>query len=136
VRAVLDANVLVSALISRRGAPGRTVAAWLAGGFELVVCDALLLEVERTLRRPKISSRVPRADAERFLQLLRDLAEVVPDPDEPPPLRSPDPGDDYLLALAARERVPLVSGDTHLLGLADRLPVLSPRDFVERLERN
>ena len=134
MRAVLDANLLVSTLISRRGAPGRIAAAWLAGEFELVVCDALLLEVERTLLSPKISGRVPRTDADRLLRLLRELSERVPDPDEPPPVRSPDAGDDYLIALAARERVPLVSGDDHLLGLGEPLPVLSPRTFAHRLE--
>ena len=76
------------------------------------------------------------ADAERFVGLLSELAEMVPDPDRPPPVRSPDPGDDYLLSLAAREDVLLVSGDKHLLALRDRAPVISPRQFLERLERS
>ncbi len=48
-------------------------------------------------------------------------------------LRSEDPGDGYLLALAARERAPLVTGDAHLLALADRVPVFSPREFLDKL---
>jgi predicted nucleic acid-binding protein len=74
-------------------------------------------------------------DAVRFVRLLQELAEVVPDPEGAPPVHSVDPGDDYLLALAARERAPLVSGDAHVLALGDRLPISSPREFLDQLER-
>ena len=109
---------------------------WLDAAFELVVCPALLVEVERAIGHPKLRTRVEPADAERFVELLSELSELVPDPDQPPPVRSADPGDDYLLALAAREDVPLVTGDRHLLALRDRAPVLSPRDFLDRLEED
>jgi uncharacterized protein len=135
VRAVLDANVLVSALISRVGAPARLVELWLEGEVELVVCKTLLDEVQRTLNQPRISSRVASEDAVRFVRLLQELGEVVADPEGAPPIHSDDPGDDYLLALAARERTPLVSGDAHVLALSDRLPISSPRAFLEQLER-
>jgi putative PIN family toxin of toxin-antitoxin system len=135
LRVVFDANVLVSALISRAGAPARLLALWLEGEFELVVCQTLLDEVEKTLRRPKISERVSRADADAFVRLLRELAESVADPKEPPAFRSADPDDDYLIAIAARERVPLVSGDQHLLDVGDRLPIVSPREFLDDLEK-
>jgi putative PIN family toxin of toxin-antitoxin system len=135
VRVVLDANVLVSALISRTGTPARLVELWLAGEFELVVCDKLLAELERAFAYPKVRDRIAGADADRFVLVLRELAEVVPDPEGAPSVRSVDPGDDYLLALATRERVALVSGDEHLLSLRDRAPVFSPRDFLAQLER-
>ena len=135
MRAVLDANVLVSALISRVGAPARLVELWLEGEFEVVVCKTLLDEVQRTLNQPKISGRVASEDALRFIWLLQEVGEVVADPERPPPVHSDDPGDDYLLALAARERTPLVSGDAHVLALSDRLPISSPRAFLQQLER-
>jgi putative PIN family toxin of toxin-antitoxin system len=135
VRAVLDVNVLVSALISRTGAPARLVELWLAGELELVVCEALLGKLERALAYPRVRKRIAPADAERFVLLLRELAEVVPDPEERPPVSSPDPGDDYLLALAARERVSLVSGDEHLLSLGERAPVVSPSRYLALVER-
>jgi putative PIN family toxin of toxin-antitoxin system len=135
VRAVLDANVLVSALLSRAGAPARLVERWFAGEFELVVCRTLLDEVERTLAQPKIRKRVTSEDGASFVRLLEQLAEVVADPESPPPVHSADPGDDYLLALAARERAQLVSGDAHVLALEDKLPISSPRRFLDQLER-
>jgi predicted nucleic acid-binding protein len=51
------------------------------------------------------------------------------------PRRSPDPGDDYLLALAEAEKAVLVSGDRHLLGLDDRFPIQAPRAFLQKLAR-
>jgi predicted nucleic acid-binding protein len=50
-------------------------------------------------------------------------------------VRSSDPGDDYLIALAAEQNAALVSGDRHLLDLKGRIPVYSPRDFLELVER-
>jgi uncharacterized protein len=133
VRAVLDVNVLISALISPTGTPARIVSQWLEGGFELVVSPALVAEAQRTLALPKLRARIDQADAERFIELLTDRAESIPDPEDPPTIRSSDPGDDYLLALAASEQVALVSGDDHLLALRGRAPIMSPRDFIERL---
>jgi putative PIN family toxin of toxin-antitoxin system len=136
VRAVVDVNVLISALISRTGAPARLVELWLAGELELVTCETLLAELERALAHPKVRERIAPADAERFVLVLRELADLVPDPEEMPPVRSSDPGDDYLPALAARERAQLVSGDEHLLSLRGRAPVASPRELLELLERS
>jgi putative PIN family toxin of toxin-antitoxin system len=135
VRVVLDANVLVSALISRTGAPARLVELWLGGHFELVVSEALLAELARALAYPQVRKRVAPTDATEFVRVLRELAEVARDPEGPPPLRSEDPGDDYLLALAAHARATLVSGDTHLLSLAGRGHVVSPRGLLAQLER-
>ncbi len=135
MRVVLDANIFVSALLSRSGAPARLVQLWLEGEYEVVVCEALIAEIERALAYPKIRKRIAPEEASGFVRILRELAESVPDPVDPPPARSPDPADDYLLALAARESVPVVSGDAHLLALGDRLPVSSPRQFLEQLER-
>jgi putative PIN family toxin of toxin-antitoxin system len=133
VRVLLDANVLISALLSRAGAPARLVGLWLEAEFELVVCPALLAETQRALEHPKLKGRIDTAEAGRFLEQVAELGEVVPDPEGPPAVRSADPGDDYLLALAARENVPLVSGDDHLLALRDRAPVFTPREFLDRL---
>jgi len=136
VRVVLDANVVVSALLSRFGAPAALIRLWLGGGFDFVASERLLAEVERTLASPKIRKRIALSDAETFLALVRGTVELVTDSDEPPPIRSADPNDDYLLALAARERLPISSGDEHLLSLGERVPILSPREFLEQLERS
>jgi predicted nucleic acid-binding protein len=50
------------------------------------------------------------------------------------PVRSADAADDYLIAIAAGNDALLVSGDKHLLALAERLPILPPARFLELVE--
>jgi predicted nucleic acid-binding protein len=48
-------------------------------------------------------------------------------------MRSPDPDDDYLLALAVSRQAFLVTGDQHLLGMGADLPILTPAQFLLEL---
>jgi uncharacterized protein len=134
VRVVLDPNVIISALLSPEGAPAHALRAWVQGEFELVVSPLLLGELRRALAYPKLSKRIEPIEADRVVGLLRTAATMVADPKGPPPARSPDQGDDYLLALAETERAALVSGDQHLLGLDEDLPIYSPARFIDMLE--
>ena len=133
VRAILDANVLISAILSPRGSPARLLLAWQAGAFELVVSPKLMAELKRALAYPKLARLIPPADADTFVAWIAHSAVLAADPGIAP-IRSADPDDDYLLALATTERAVLVSGDGHLTVLADRLPVRTPADFLASLE--
>ncbi len=133
MRVLLDANVLISALLSRVGAPARLLEASVEARLEIIICPELLSEIERAFARPKLRARIEPADVARFVELIREVGEAVPDPEGSAPTHTTDPADDYLLALAAREQVPLVSGDEHLLALRDRAPIFSPREFLEQL---
>ena len=134
MRAVLDPNVLIAALISPIGAPARLLEAWRAGRFELIVSALLLGELERALGYPKLRRRVSAEDAAAAVEWLRREATMLPDPTGQPPARSIDPDDDYLIALAAAGKALLVSGDGHLLSLGTSLAILSPAAFLARLE--
>jgi putative PIN family toxin of toxin-antitoxin system len=134
VRAVLDANVLISAILSPRGTPARLVLAWQAGAFDLVVSPLLLAEVRRAVAYPKLERLVPPADADAFVDWLSRSAKLAVDPGELPTVRSDDPDDDYLIALAAAERALVVSGDVHLTSLANRVPVRTPAEFLSELD--
>lgn len=134
MRAVLDPNVLISALLAPRGTPARVLRAWLAGSFELVVSESVLAELERALGYPKLRTHIEPADAQELVELLRGGGELITDPDDPPAIRSSDPDDDYLIALAASARAVLVSGDRHLVSLRDRLPVYTAAEFLALLE--
>ncbi len=133
MRAVLDPNILISALLSRSGGPARIVTRWLAGEFELVISEALLAELGRALAYPKLRGRISEGDAAEFVALLQQEAPLLPDPEHRVP-RSADPGDDGLLAVAVSAQAVLVSGDRHLLALAGDLPVESVTSFQERLD--
>ncbi len=130
MRAVLDANVLIAALLSRTGAPARLLLAWQDGGFELIVSPGLFAELGRALAYPKLRRLILERDAEAFVAWLSRSAVLARDPDVPPPIRSVDTGDDYLLSLAADQQAVLVSGDRHLLALAGDFPIYTPADFL------
>ena len=134
MRAVLDPNVIISALLSPTGAPARLLLAWQDGEFELVVSAALLAALARALAYPKLRRHITADEAEHVIAWLARTATVALDPGDLPLARSVDPGDDYLLALAAAEDALLVSGDGHLLALWDALPIQSPADFRRLLE--
>jgi uncharacterized protein len=135
VRAVLDANVLISGALSPRGAPADVVRALDRGEFELIASEALLDELARALAYPKLRAYIGGDDAAEIVRWARETATLVSDPQAPPPVRSVNPGDDYLIALAAAEGTALVSGDKHLLALAKEIPVFSSREFLRLLEK-
>ncbi|MHB9150357.1 MAG: putative toxin-antitoxin system toxin component, PIN family [Thermoleophilia bacterium] len=137
MRVILDTNVLLSGLINPGGAPGRIVGRWSDGGFELVLSERQLEEMEEVLAYPKIARRLSWGveEIERFVLLLRLKSEIVPLPsvaDIFEGLR--DSADSHLLSALQRSGAEvLVSGDHHLLELRGRFSVLSPAEFVARL---
>ena len=133
MRAVLDPNVIISALLAPDGSPAKVLRAGLGGACELVASPLLLAELQRALAYPKIRRRIPASDATALVGLIERQARVVDDPTEPPLVRSPDPGDDYLIALAVAARTVIVSGDRHLLGIDQTLPIHSPAAFLALL---
>lgn len=135
LRVVLDPGVLVSAVLAAGGPPAEIVERWRDGEFDLVVSPKLLDELEEVLLRPKFRETVDESDARSYVEAIRGEAVLVDDPDQPPAV-TPDPDDDYLIALgAAADADVLVSGDTHLTELAaPAVTVLNPRQFLEELD--
>lgn len=130
MRVVLDVNVLISALLSRRGSPAQLLIAWQEGEFDLIVSPNLLAELRQALAYPKLARLVPSADADRFVAWISGSAVLAADSAAELPVRPADPGDDYLIALAAAERAILVSGDSHITALASDFPIHTPAAFV------
>lgn len=133
LRAVLDVNVLVAALISASGTPAHILRAWRDGAFELIVSPALLAELRRVLAYPKIQRYVSKEDAAEFLDALERDAVAADDPTSAT-FHTADSADDYLLNLAATQRAIVVSGDAHVLALAADLPIRTPAEFRALLE--
>jgi putative PIN family toxin of toxin-antitoxin system len=130
LRAVVDPNVHISALLAPRGAPAGVLRAWIDGAFDLIVSPLLLAELEPALAYRKLRKRIPADEAARVAGWLRGSATLVDDPAVAPPIRSLDPGGDYLLALAVTARAALVTGDGHLLTLDTELPIYPPAAFL------
>ena len=134
LRVVVDPGVLVSAVLAGGGPPAQIVDRWRDGEFDLIVSTKLLDELLEVLLRPQFRQLVDESDARGYVLALRGEAVLVDDPEDPPAV-TPDPDDDYLIALAEAGAADLiVSGDSHLTGLADApVAVQSPREFLEQL---
>ena len=133
MRAVLDVNVLISATLSARGSSAATVRAWRDGGFDLIISAQLLEELKRAFNYPKIRKIITAEESQQLVQLLERDALLVEDPGEASPVHSRDPGDDYLLALAASSEAVLVTQDPDLLSLRERYPIRTAAEFLELL---
>jgi putative PIN family toxin of toxin-antitoxin system len=79
VRAVIDTNVWVSALLNRSGRPAEVLAAYRAGRFTLVTAEPLLDEIKAVLCRPRIANKygITVMDADALVALLREHAVLV-----------------------------------------------------------
>ena len=133
MRVVIDVNILVSGLIVPTGQPAAVIKMWLDGKFTLLTCATHVDELRATLHNPRVAELIkPYMAGCRLVNQLRKLAEDV-DP-LPPIERSPDPDDDYLLALSEAGKANyLVTGDKN--GLLDLdthkgTQIISARDFA------
>jgi len=133
-RAVLDTNVLVSALISPGGGSARLLLELRSGAFELIVSPLLLAELREVLRRDKFRRYVSEAEADAYAELIRSEGVVRADPEPSPEPLSADLDDEYLIDLARDARADaLVTGDAHLLDLRAIIPAMAPAEFLEML---
>ena len=117
MRLVIDTNILISALLSGTSLPAHLIVLWREGRFDLLTSAEQLDELMRVTRYPKIRERLAPALAGQLINELRDVAIVVSD--MPIVSVSPDPYDNYLLAMASEGEADfLVTGDKRdLLGL-------------------
>lgn len=118
-RAVLDTNVLVSAMIIDYGKPAQPVGYASEGKFILVISDEIIQETDTTLHRKHIQKRFHPTDEKinEFLDKLCSLGEFVQVKDIEN-LVPQDPPDNLILATAVQGNAAyLVSGNLHLLNL-------------------
>jgi putative PIN family toxin of toxin-antitoxin system len=79
IRATLDTNVLAPGVItSPQTVNGQVIQAWRDNKYSLVLSEAILTELSRTLSEPYFSARLTAAQIEATLNLLRSEATIVP----------------------------------------------------------
>ena len=137
-RAVLDANVYVSAAMRADGRPGRIIERFLSDAvFEIVVSQAIVGEVLRALAYPKVLKHIRQGlDPELWFEDIVVLAQFVAGEYELPGV-SADPDDDKYIAAAVEGRAAfVVTGDPDLLRLEEHegVRIVSPRAFLDLLQ--
>ena len=138
IKAVLDTNTLVSALLKPEGPSGQIFQRWRTGEFELAVSTATLSELSEVLYRPRIIKKYPvsEQDIRRHLDVLSRFAEVAPGALALDVVKN-DPLDNHVLAAAVETKSAYaVSGDHHLLDMVEfqGIKILRPREFLSLLE--
>ncbi len=129
-RAIFDANVLISALLNRKGTPRKALDIIRSGG-SLVFSDESFRELVTRLNRPKFDVYVSTELRAQYLTTLLEMSEWVVFTGEPQGCR--DPKDDMFIETATVGEVDvLVSGDTDLLALGnvEGIPILSSTEFL------
>lgn len=138
LKAVLDTNVIVSAIITGKGVPSQLLQAWRKQEWVLVVSPSLLQEVQRVLSVPKIAQvyAVTRQDIADLIRLFTSRATIVSE-NLTIPRTVRDPEDDHILACAKEGQADyIVSGDQDLLTLTsyEGIPIVTPAAFAGLLK--
>jgi putative PIN family toxin of toxin-antitoxin system len=136
IRAVLDANILVSAILVKIGKPARVVDS--SSSVNLLTSEDILIEVERVLSYQRVRRKYKLTDHEvnLYLEDLRDRFAIITVHTLVSNV-SPDPDDDKILACALDGGADyVVSGDPHLLNLREYMgiKVVTPNTFLSILE--
>ena len=136
LRAVLDANVYVSAYVRPEGPPGQIVERFLRDtAFEVVLSAEIVEEVLRALAYPKVlKSARTKLEPDLWFEDIVMLAEFVTD--QRIESVSTDPDDDKYIAAAIEGRVSfIVSGDPDLLDIKEHsgVRIVNPRAFLDLL---
>jgi uncharacterized protein len=132
IRAVIDTNILLSALVFSGGKLIRFRRLWQDGEFEPLVSKPTVTELIRVLAYPKF--KLTSTEREDLLADYLPFCETVTMPTELPQIPvCRDPYDEPFLHLAVIGRANyLVTGDRDLLSLADvfECPIVTAEQFL------
>jgi predicted nucleic acid-binding protein len=131
---VLDTNVLVTGLRSRRGASYRLISLIGTGVFGISISVALALEYEEVLKRAGLIPLLSGAAADAFPEYIFQASNLVPSVHSIRPSLS-DPDDELVLELAAQRGATILTYNKRdFAGAAKRgIGVLTPAEFLSML---
>ncbi len=139
IRALIDANILISYLLNRSSLspPVAVIQAAIDGRFRMLIALETIEEVRgKVATKPYLAARISPVDFDDVLSALRKLSDFIPSITGTIPRVSRDRNDDYLLAHALRAGVDyLVTGDVDLLVLGSHggVEIIGPAAFATRL---
>jgi putative PIN family toxin of toxin-antitoxin system len=138
LRVVVDTNVILSGILSSKGAPAEILDAWRERRFLLLISPAIIAEIRAVLRYPRIRKKYSISDREieLLISLLEHDALLLPGNADVVGSVPDDPADEMFLACVLDGGADMiVSGDHHLLDLEvfQDIPIMSARQFLEQI---
>lgn len=138
IRAVLDTNVILSALRSRNGASFEIITRYRQGEFDLHLSQTVFAEYEEVLKREMMPLGFTVAIIDRFLNAIASAATQIRTSSLWKP-SLPDPDDEPLAQLAMESKIDYLV--THNLRHfpRERLPevrVVDPKTFLDILRQS
>ena len=139
MRVVIDANVFISGLLSKKGPPGQILDAWSEGQFSLIVSFQIVTEIKRALEYPRIQERLEPRQANQLIEMLFTATEWV-EGNLDLNVLTLDPADNMYLSCAVESHADfLITGNLKHYSEAGNpfkeVVILTPRKFLEVLKR-
>lgn len=128
--AVVDTNVLVSALMKPDMLPAMVARAVRQGTLMPVLCTEIVKEYAAVLRRPRLG--LPAQDTDELLSLLQHQASWVHIRPYPFELNLPDPHDWPFIACALATGCPVITGNLRHFPARPGVAITTVRGWVER----
>jgi len=142
IRAVLDTNVWVSAMLTPGNPPAKILELALAGKMRVIISPGIIRQIGQVLKYPKVKKVLKKRQFtsqevdDIILKLLKvalitsgkSLADGV----------SGDPADDMIIACALEGRADfIISGDHHLTDLKNYqgIEIVAPSTFLELITK-
>ncbi len=137
IQVVIDTNVLVAALRSRRGAANQLILSLDDERFEIAVSTPLLFEYEDVLKRPEMGDFIAHDEVDGVIENFRLIG------NEYKifflwRLLAVDPDDAFILELAVRSNAKYIvtyNAKDFASAVDFGITLITPRDFLELINR-
>ena len=130
MRAVVDTNILVSALLRSSNPPAAVILAIAERRLTPVLCQPIVAEYAQVLRRPRFSFAA--GDVDLLLALMTQQAVWVDVPAYPGEPALPDPKDWPLFACALAVECPLITGNAKHFPARLGIQVWTARQWLDQ----
>lgn len=137
IRAVLDTNVWVSAILTPGNPPAKILELALTGKIRLIISPGILREIGQVLKYPKVKKalrkhRITSQEVNDVILKLLKAAVITPGEILAEGV-SDDPADDMIIACALEGHADfIISGDHHLTDLKNYqgIKIITPSTFL------
>lgn len=131
-RIVLDTNILISSVISKKSSPYLLYQGWRKNQFTLITSEEQLKELKQVLQYPKLRKFINQDEAAIVVSALYELAITVAD--LPEVNYSQDPDDNLIIATAIAGKADLIvtgdKGDLLALKTVENIAIITASNAV------